>query len=276
MLTPAQLDEFRLSGILRLPGAVPARDAEAMCKAVWEMLARRYQMHRDDPRTWKAERIAGTKDRPNSLSFNTVVPPGLRSALDELLASAQWDCDQHWGSLLVAFPGAYPEAADGWFLPHQGWHLDAPVVRALPDLYGVRIFTCLAEVAPQGGATLAIAGSPRLALGLANARGMAKMRSADVRKGLVQRYDWMKDLRSPAAASDRIARFMNTTTTIEDVDVRVVEMTGQPGDTYLVHPLMLHAGSPNCRATPRMVLSSTVYQRGVDWSVLYGAEEAAA
>ena len=276
MLTPEQLQEFRLSGILRVPGAVPSRDAEAMCKAVWDMLARRYQMHRDDAATWKPERIAGTKERPQSISFNSVVPPSLRAALDELLAPAQWECDQHWGSLLVAFPGSYPEARDGWFLPHHGWHLDAPVVRALPDLYGVRIFTCLAELAPQGGATLAVAGSPRLAMALANSRGMAKMRSADVRKGLVQRYDWIRDLRTPGASADRIARFMNTTTTLDDVEVRVVEMTGQPGDTYLVHPLMLHSGSPNCLATPRIVLSSTVYQRGVDWGVLYGAEAEAA
>jgi hypothetical protein len=44
----------------------------------------------------------------------------------------------------------------------------------------------------------------------------------------------------------------------------------------LVHPVMMHAGSPNCLATPRMVLSSTVYQRGIDWGVLYGAEREAA
>ena len=69
---------------------------------------------------------------------------------------------------------------------------------------------------------------------------------------------------------------MDTSTTLEDVDVRVVEMTGEPGDVYLMHPLMMHAPSPNRLAMPRMVLSTTVYQRGVDWNVLYGAEREAA
>ena len=73
-------------------------------------------------------------------------------------------------------------------------------------------------------------------------------------------------------ALDRVERFMQQGTTLEEVEVRVVEMTGEPGDVYLVHPLMMHAASPNCLATPRMVLSSTVYQRGIDWSALYGAE----
>jgi ectoine hydroxylase-related dioxygenase (phytanoyl-CoA dioxygenase family) len=161
-------------------------------------------------------------------------------------------------------------------VPHQGWHLDAPFVRALPDLYGVRIFTCLAAVAPQGGGTLVLAGSPRLAQGLASARGIAKMRSADVRTALTDRYSWMEELCSLDPAIDRGQRFMKTTAVLEDVEVRVMEMTGEAGDVFLVHPLMMHAASPNCSAVPRMVLSSTVYQRGVDWSVLYGPEREAA
>ena len=184
MLTPEQLDEFRRFGILRVPGAVPSRVANAMCDSVWERLARRYHIRRDDPETWKAQRIAGTKDRPKSLTFEQVGSPPLRAILDDLLGVAAWERDEHWGSLLVSFPGAYPEARDGrWDVPYQGWHLDAPVVRSLPDLYGVRLFTCLDTVSHRGGATLTVAGSPRLAQALADARSIAKMRSSDVARG---------------------------------------------------------------------------------------------
>ena len=202
---------------------------------------------------------------------------GARAIFDELLGREAWERSENWGELLVSFPGASPEARDGrWDVPHQSWHRDAPVVRSLPDLYGLRLFICLAQVSHGGGATLTVAGSARLAQGLAGARGMAKIRSADVRKGLVQRYTWMKDLCSFDASVDRVQRFMNATTTIEDVEVRVVEMTGDPGDVYLMHPLTMHAASPNCLTVPRMVLSSTVYQRGIDRSVLYGPEREAA
>jgi ectoine hydroxylase-related dioxygenase (phytanoyl-CoA dioxygenase family) len=97
-----------------------------------------------------------------------------------------------------------------------------------------------------------------------------------VRKALMDRYSWMKELCSFDLAIDRVQRFMKTAAILEDVEVRVVEMTGEPGDVFLVHPLMMHAGSPNCSALPRMVLSSTVYRRGVDWSALYGPEREAA
>jgi len=272
MLTEQQRNEFFRLGILRVPGATRPRDADAMCDSVWQMLERRYRIRRDDPETWKAQRIVGTKERPRSMTFGQVASPALRAILDQLLGPAGWEPAEHWGSLLVSFPGAFPEARDGWDVPHQGWHLDAPVVRSLPGLYGVRLFTCLAKLSPQGGATLAVAGSPQLAQELANARGSAKMRSADVRKALIQRYTWMKELCSFDPAIDRVQRFMKTATVMEDVEVRVVEMTGEPGDVILMHPLMMHTASPNCSAVPRMVLSTTVYRRGVDWSVLYGPE----
>ncbi len=272
MLTPQQLGELRRSGILHVPSVIPVRDAAAMCDRVWEMMTRRYQIRRDDSATWKAQRIAGTKDRPKAISFGMVVNPALRAMLDQLLAPAEWEGVQHWGSLLVSFPGAFPEAPDGWYVPHTSWHFDAPMVRALPDLYGVRIFTCLADLEPQGGATLVVAGSPRLAQALANARGVAKLRSADIRKGLMQRYQWMNELCSHQPVIDRVERFVTKSAMVDDVETRVVEITGRAGDVYLMHPVMMHAASPNCRAMPRIVLSSTVYQRGVDWSVLYGPE----
>ena len=170
------------------------------------------------PRAWKAQRIAGTKDRPKAITFGTVVNPALRAILDQLLAPAEWEGDQHWGSLLVSFPGAFPEAPDGWDVPHTSWHFDAPLVRALPDLYGVRIFTCLADLEPQGGATLVVAGSPRLAQALANARSLAKLRSADIRKGLIQRYEWMNELCSRQPGIDRVERFMAKAAMVDDVE----------------------------------------------------------
>jgi hypothetical protein len=46
-------------------------------------------------------------------------------------------------------------------------------------------------------------------------------------------------------------------------------MTGDAGDVFMTHPLMLHAGSRNCAQSPRLVLSSTVYRAGVAVPALY-------
>jgi ectoine hydroxylase-related dioxygenase (phytanoyl-CoA dioxygenase family) len=56
---------------------------------------------------------------------------------------------------------------------------------------------------------------------------------------------------------------------LDDVELRVVEMTGEPGDVLLTHPLLLHAPAKNCAALPRIVLSSTVYRSGVRPSEIY-------
>ena len=86
----------------------------------------------------------------------------------------------------------------------------------------------------------------------------------------------MKELCSFDSKVDRVRDFMQTASAIGEVELRIVEMTGEPGDVILMHPLTLHAASPNCSATPRMALSTTVYQRGVDWHFLYDADAMAA
>src|ERR1700730_5631155 len=120
MLAPEQLDEFRRPGIVRVPGAISSRVANAMCDSVWEMLARRYHIRRDDPETWKAQRVMGTRDVPASMTCEQVASPAVRSTFDDILGADVWDTPEHWGSLLVSFPDTH----EPWQLPHQSWHLD--------------------------------------------------------------------------------------------------------------------------------------------------------
>ena len=51
------------------------------------------------------------------------------------------------------------------------------------------------------------------------------------------------------------------TTRVDDVELRVEEMSGETGDVVLMHPLCLHASSENCGSTPRIVLASTVLRK---------------
>ena len=54
-----------------------------------------------------------------------------------------------------------------------------------------------------------------------------------------------------------------------DVELRVVETTGEPGDVWLTHPMLLHAPARNCASVPRLVLSSIVYRSGVQPSDVF-------
>lgn len=52
---------------------------------------------------------------------------------------------------------------------------------------------------------------------------------------------------------DRIAAFMDQETIVDDVRLRVVELTGEPGDMVFCHPAMVHCGAPNRGERPRFM-----------------------
>jgi hypothetical protein len=265
MLTRAQREEFDRSGIVRVADAIAQRDVRDMCDRVWATLNRRYQIRRDDPATWKARRVAGFHDLPKSENFEQVGSPVVCAALDNLFEGRNWDRPERWASLLVTFP----ESTEPWDVPHKSWHLDFPAPPKLHGLFAARLFVCLAKLQPGGGGTLFVAGSHRLVQAFADRDQVDKLRSAEAREALIRAYSWMKELCSFDEKVDRVGRFVKEGAVIDNVDVRVVEMTGEPGDVFLTHPLILHAGSTNCAKDPRLVLSSTVFRSGVSVSAIY-------
>jgi hypothetical protein len=59
---------------------------------------------------------------------------------------------------------------------------------------------------------------------------------------------------SPA---DRIAAFMDRETLVDGVPLRVVELTGEPGDMVFCHPVMVHCVAPNRGTRPRFMRIKT-------------------
>jgi hypothetical protein len=265
MITPEQREEFARVGILRLPGAIAPADAEAMRNCVWSALQKRYFVRSDAPETWRALRITGTHDLPKSVSFAQVGSPAVREALDDLVGRGNWEAPERWGSLLVTFP----ESREPWDVPHQSWHLDFPAKRSNQGLFVVRLFTCLAKLAPGASGTLFVAGSHRLVEGLCESEGVEKLKSAEARKALIRRSSWLRDLCSRDGGAGRIERFMERGEVSNGVELRVFEMTGEPGDVLLTHPMLLHAPARNCASVPRLVLSSVVYRSGVEQDDVY-------
>lgn len=266
MLTVEQRDEFSRAGILRLPGAIGSREAAAMRDSVWKALQRRHNVRRDAPETWQAARITGTHDLPKSETFAQIGSPAIRAALDDLLGRGNWQSPERWGSLLVTFP----ESREQWDVPHQSWHLDFPASRNLKGLFIVRLFTCLAKLPPGGGGTVFVAGSHRLVENRLLAENVEELKSADARIALRRSCSWVDSLCQKDGDGGRVQRFMESSEAFGDVELRVVEMTGEPGDVLLTHPLLLHAPARNCASVPRIVLLSTIYRAGVHPSAIYG------
>jgi len=228
-----------------------------MAARLWAHLAARHGARERDPGTWPTGLVHKFQRLVRSGAFNGLDTPDLRALMDQLVGAGAWDLPKVWGQPLVTFPG---NAA--WDLRHLAWHTDYPATSVGHPLPAVRVFVYLGSVRPRGGATLVVRGSHQAMMDLSRSAG-ASVRSADARSLLEARSPWLRDLFSKSDATDRVSRFMERDGDIGGFPVRVEELTGEPGDLILMHPGMLHAGSPNVLSRPRLMLVQSIVRR--DW-----------
>jgi hypothetical protein len=245
-LTADQQDEFRTTGVLRLDGAFPRDAAEAMGDRVWEFLVRRDGILRGERLTWTIEKPVGLQPVTRSGAFWAV-------GGDRLCGAGRWGRPRWWGRPLVTFP------ADGpWELPAREWHFD--FMPAVTGPRPVQFFAFLSPVRPRGGGTLVLTGSHRLVAPFLD--GGEAFRMPRVRTALAA-HPWLRGLWEPGHGGDRVQRYMCDGTVVDGVPLRVVELTGEPGDVVLMHSDCFHAPAPNRLAEPRMMLTDMIAERAL-------------
>jgi ectoine hydroxylase-related dioxygenase (phytanoyl-CoA dioxygenase family) len=153
-----------------------------------------------------------------------------------------------------------PPDSTHWSLPHNVWHTDFPapgwVGNVLP---GVQLFVLLERLEPGQGGTLVIGGSHELMRRLPEREGCDyEGHSAQLRKALARRVPWLRDLWRKGGTEERVERFMRQTTDYDGVPLRVLEMTGEPGDVFFMHPWSIHNASPNTGRRMRIVATERV------------------
>ena len=137
-----------------------------------------------------------------------------------------------------------------WIVPHLMWHLDFP---RLPNnqLPGVQMFTFLDSVKPQGGGTLVVSGSHQL---LNNQRFIS---SKEVKKTLKREEKYFTRLFSSQVENREKLLLENGKA--GDVNLRIIELTGEPGDLYLADLRLLHTIAPNASNIPRLMLTNRFF-----------------
>src|SRR5262245_21870130 len=257
-LSGEQRHAFEERGLVRLTGVIPRARADAMAESLWSALARRHGIRRRDPGTWRTERPAHFADLQAADVFKGMASPRVIAILDALLGRERWARPRHWGQPLVCFPRTYGR----WEVPSQGWHLDLPANPRGQRRSVGRLFAILAPLAPKGGGTLVATGSHRIVETLVDGWGFEQS-SGEVRKRLKAKNRWFARLMSSDRDRDRerAARFMDAPTDVDGVPLRVEEMTGAPGDLFLMHPAALHVAAPNVLESPRLVLAQFVYPK---------------
>jgi hypothetical protein len=242
---------FDRDGFIVVRGAFARHDALALQDAWWAELAQVHGIAREDPSTWRG--ALDLKRAKISPSQRWVETERVRGVIDDLLGAGAWDWPKDWGRAIVTFPsGAPPEA---WDVP-TGWHWDSAIHWNLERLAGLFVVAFVGEVGPQGGGTAVIGGSPRFLVKQhrALAHGPRALGETWRRDRVLRDHPWLAALSGNAAGpADRIAAFMRDGGEADGVTMRVVELTGEPGDMVFCHPLLTHSMAPNCREVPRMM-----------------------
>lgn len=210
-LTEKQIRQFIEDGYLLLRGAFPHELAESVIPTVWKELG----MNPDDPSAWNSP-IVILKKVLEKQPFPQIHTERYLGAIDDLCGSGRWGATRgvgHWPILLPGF------ASPPWRPPKDGWHVDGKSERHRinsPDL-GLTNIELFSDIEPGGGGTGVRIGSHRC-----TARIFAEAEPEGLTLNeLILRAD---------AATEHLP---------------VVEVNGNAGDVILMHPLTVHASSPN-------------------------------
>ncbi len=250
-LTPELISRFEADGIIKLPGFLPEELVNRAITAVFDVFARA-GIWKDNhwclehlPKTHLpaagSELIKGSKRLKET---RALVTPEMMEVVSEF--SHRPVADIHSDNMQTLF--TRPNA-DEWQLPASIWHLDAP---RLPsgEGPGVQMFTFLNEVESQGGGTLVVAGSHRFL------NHQKFIRSKDVKKKLRQKPFFRDLLNKHYQDRDEL---MARQDVVDDIPVRIVEMTRKPGDVYLTDLRLLHTLSSNILNVPRVMATQRFF-----------------
>jgi hypothetical protein len=245
---------FDETGVLRLDGAFTTDEAGAMRGAVWHHAERRTAARRDDPSTWPgphAINFRGLKRHPAMAAV--LAGERMRSALDVAFGSGTWAPPTPGAQVLLTFPSAGP-----WVLPHGTWHTDFGLARPRWPAAGVKVFAFLDDVAPGGGGTLVLSGTHRLVERFTADLPPDTTTSFVLWRRFLGRHPFLREISCSGEEPARTQRLLGTEQDVDGVPVRVLELTGRPGDVVLTHQDVLHAAAPNVRPTPRLMLGKSV------------------
>ena len=123
--------------------------------------------------------------------------------IDNLLGKGRWKKPKNWGQFLISSP-----TRQAWTVP-TGWHTDFGFLSPADSVFGVLVFSFLADVAPRSGGTAVLAGSHRLIRRFVETQFrefLSKMKR--VRKAFLRSDPWLLALASIDEQPNRVQRFM--------------------------------------------------------------------
>jgi tetratricopeptide (TPR) repeat protein len=245
-LDAAQIESFIADGYVHLRGAFPNELAAAVIASAHRRLReqptrcllpeqaqreaeRLAHYDADDPTTWPEGRLDIEGERRFTISEFS---PFAERAVFQLLGDAARVRTRSWTSNLIV---QYPVRSLTSWIPapdHQSWHLDSPSTQTrIEDLRtGLLVFIVFSDLLPNSGNSWLALDSP--------AKVARKLAATP------EGVDFCSD-HAGCAITRTCERFF--------------ELTGEAGDLFLVHPLMLHSASLNPSPRIRFLGNPMVY-----------------
>lgn len=256
MLSFDQKTELREKGVLFLPGLLPPDAYVPAQEAVRAKLAKQgiwdgsgWRLDATECPAWPGAGPLG-KSLKKLKATQALITVEFCALMNDLLG-----CEE-LGRSFETFMGypqilfSLPHGID-WFLPHSIWHVDMPGIGGI-DEPGYQLFTFLEPVDAGEGGTLVAAGSHHFA----NPReGIRKSKNI---KRILKRYEPFQRLLAKGAP-DRM-ELLETGADMAAVHVQVRELTGKPGDVWLMDMRSLHTIAPNSGSTPRIMVTERFVQ----------------
>jgi hypothetical protein len=226
ILTPTQIAEFEERGFIILRHAFSSVVAARIRAAMWEKLG----LDAADPAGW-TKPVVHIQECFWGSPFSSAVTGRFKGAVDDLLGANRWKPIEHMGWWPVAFPGfEKPEDLEAV----ADWHVDGGHFhhRLLGPEQGLLPLFLFSDVGPEDGGTLLVDGSHH---------AVARALSAAEPKGLAMAELMELSRRMPKS--------------------RITRLVGRAGDIALIHPLTVHARSPNLGKRVRFIANPQVTLR---------------
>lgn len=242
-LSPEDIARFEREGFIKLTQALPRAEAERVVGDAQRRLREEPQrwlpgesasimgpepFDPDDPGTWPRGRVDLLGNEHGPIAASSAF---LGRAVAQLLAGCSVATSTWSNDLIAQFP--LPGCTDWRPVPGKGgWHIDAPRVDTRLDTLevGLLVLVLFSDLGPDGGNTWIAPGSV-----------------AAIARELAARPEGV-DFIAPETAR-----------AISATCEGIVEVTGEAGDVFLVHPLMLHTASDNPSARTRWLNNLIIF-----------------
>ena len=256
MLSQEEKESFVKWGFVKIDALIPNEVVDPIREAVLDRL-RRHGFWGEEGWEAPADAEAEKKLRNtikeisrSSKSLRPILTERVLSYARNLVSGDEVEMSPPITQFLFTAPSSYVMNHDGrwngkWEVPRNMWHLDMPRSRSIGPP-GPEMFTFLNKVEPKGGGTLILAGSHRLL------NDVDYLSSKGVKRKL-KRHAYFREL-TGKGDGDR-SRFLEEIGYIDNVPVKVVELTGDPGDVYFVDLRLLHSLGANTSDQPRMMIA---------------------